>query len=67
MNDGYIEVVHLNYKFNDRPLGMIMIVDDDGLRKELPLNEIATAVYIASGGNSPIVGPALLCERHEVE
>jgi hypothetical protein len=38
-----------------------LVVDDLGYRKDLPYNRIASALYTASGGRTPIVGRALYC------
>jgi hypothetical protein len=62
MAGGYIDVVHLSSEY-------LMVVDDEGFRKELPLNTVATAVYLTfrTGSNNQIVGPALVCKRKEIE
>jgi hypothetical protein len=41
--------------------GRAMVVDDLGDRKDLPYNKIASTLYMASGGTTPIVGRALYC------
>lgn len=54
---GYIEIVTVE---RDR---IRMIVDDEGLIKDLPVNEHASLVYqVACGGRAqtPIAGPAVL-------
>jgi hypothetical protein len=63
MNDGYIEVCHF-------PMQRLrMIVDEDGHRKGLMYNPIATAFYrmCTRPNDNVIVGPALLCKWDEVE
>jgi hypothetical protein len=44
--------------------GTALVVDDLGLRKNLPINEKATRIYQAWGGVTPIYGPALYCRLH---
>lgn len=57
---GYIEVVPLGDSY-------YMVVDEDGIGKGLPINDIASAMYLATGGNSRIHGSVLICERGEIE
>lgn len=56
---GYVQVIELH-------AGRIMIVDEEGLWKNLPFNAEATA-HVARHCNYPhtIVGTALLCKTKE--
>ena len=62
MNGAWIEVVTLVY-------GSIrMVVDEDGKRKELAINEQATHLYNETHRIPDIiVGPALICNWEEIE
>lgn len=51
---GYIEHVTL------RPRICGMYVHDEGLLRDLPVNPLASSLYAASGGHTPICGPAVL-------
>ena len=51
---GYIEHVSLV------PGVVGMYVHDEGLLRELPVNELATALYVARGGRTPICGSVVL-------
>lgn len=51
---GYIETVRTGTP------GIIMIVNEEGLLRALPYNELATRVYLEGMGASPIMGPAVL-------
>ena len=54
---GYIEVVHPRYL----PEGLCMVVDDEGLLKGSPVNNIAS-IHIAAAGLQPADAPlCLLC------
>jgi Domain of unknown function (DUF3846) len=52
---GYVETVPLSN-------GRMMIVDEDGRRKQLPLNVEASRLYAAD----IIVGDALVCDRRQI-
>jgi len=54
---GYIEVVPLTFD-------KVMVVDEDGKRKQLALNVAATRIY--NGPNDFIVGDALVCHRKQI-
>jgi Domain of unknown function (DUF3846) len=56
---GIIEIVQLHH-------GQILVVNEEGLLKGLPLNTLASLVYLTHGGNTYIVGNALLCGTEEV-
>ncbi len=53
---GYIEIVRL-YRRDEWGNPLIMIVDEDGIRKQLPVNHHASELY----GKDYIYGPALVC------
>lgn len=53
-----IECVRLFY--NSIKADLIMIVDEEGLCKDLPLNASASGLYIRSGYRGIIVGKALI-------
>jgi hypothetical protein len=50
---GLIDLVHLNG-------GMSLVVNDEGLVYNMPLNRGATSLYMAHGGGTPLVGDAIL-------
>ncbi len=53
---GYIEVVHPKYL----PKGLCIVVDDEGLFKESPINRAASAIYGTLEHGHPIVGDAVI-------
>lgn len=53
---GYIEVVHPKYL----PGGLCIVVDDEGLFKESPINRAASAIYGTLEHGHPIVGDAVI-------
>lgn len=53
---GYIEVVHPKYM----PGGLCIVVDDEGLSKEYPINRAASAIYGTLEHGHPIVGDAVI-------
>lgn len=55
---GYIEIVPF------RP-NLVMVVDEDGKMKRLPLNTVATRIY-NSKTNDYIVGDVLVCCRKQI-
>lgn len=59
--DGYIEIVWL-------PNDEIMVVNEDGKLRKLPVNQKATEIYF-NAFNYPdiIVGDVLLCNANQVE
>lgn len=57
--DGWLEHVTVLYEGQRRD----MLVDEEGLLKHLPVNEVATKIYWTASGarsGSPIVGTAIL-------
>lgn len=59
--DGYIEVVWM-------PYDKIMVVNEDGKIRHLPVNEKATKIYQDCFGFSDIiVGDVLVCDSNQVE
>lgn len=57
---GFIEVVNLGRNH-------WLVVNEDGLRLELPLNEVATRLVRRLGLPHTIVGDALLCAVGELD
>ena len=55
--DGYIEIVRIPGDSN-----MILVVNEDGLLKQLPVNAIASAI-----ARQPIVGNAVMIQRSILE
>lgn len=53
---GYIEVVHPKYL----PEGLCMVVDDEGLLKGSPVNNIASILYGTPEHGQPIAGNAVI-------
>ena len=53
---GYIEVVHPRYL----PEGLCMVVDDEGLLKGSPVNNIASILYGTLEHGQPIAGNAVI-------
>lgn len=53
---GYIEIVYLND-------GRLMVVNEEGKLKALPINVRATALY---GSVDIITGNALICDRDQI-
>lgn len=53
---GYIEVVHPRYL----PEGLCMVVDDEGLLKGSPVNNIASILYGTPEHGQPIAGNAVI-------
>lgn len=51
---GWIEPVHL-------PNAGTMYVNEEGILHALPLNRIASVMYALNGGDSPILGDAVMC------
>ena len=45
-----------------KPVYTMMIVDEEGIRKQLPLNNVASMLH-----GSPILGNALLLEHFEID
>lgn len=60
MNDANIQIVHL---FN----GELMVVDEEGKLKGLPVNDTATSYAIANGLNDTIAGNALICKAEQIK
>lgn len=60
MVGGDIEVVKLRTEEEAERRWVVLVVDEDGQRKEKRLNRIAT-VLAAPGGYGEIVGDAVLC------
>jgi hypothetical protein len=59
--DGYIEFIYL-------PKGRIMVVNEEGLLKDMDPNMRAMLIYRqATGCDANIVGNIMLCEGNEVE
>ena len=59
--DGYIEIVWM-------PNNEIMVVNEDGKLRDLPVNQEATKIYQEIFGfNDMIVGDVLLCNANQVE
>jgi len=60
--DGYMEIVH--------PRGLkapfIMIVDEEGLLKELPINPVGCALYETHKHGQPIVGKIVIAKIEEL-
>lgn len=57
---GYIEIVYL---YNSE----IMVVNEEGKIKNLPLNEKATNIVRKNGIIDIIVGNVLLCKQNEIK
>lgn len=58
---GYIEIVDL-YD------GRIMVVNENGLNDELPINPLATATFQElTHGNDIIVGSVVICDAEQVK
>ena len=53
---GWIETVLLRN-------GQIMVCDDEGRIKKLPINPRATLLY----GSSPVHGDVLICQRNQIK
>ena len=67
---GYMEIVRLqagHVGLIEVKPGDLMIVNDNGLRLELPLNRTATAMYwLGRNSVDPVVGDVLLCKNSQV-
>jgi hypothetical protein len=62
IGDGDIEIVTLAD-------GRLMVCDEDGHAKGLPLNKLATVLYYQAGGvpGCPVVGDVLICSKGMIE
>jgi hypothetical protein len=63
--DGWLE--HVSVLYNDKHCDMF--VDEEGLLKHLPVNEVATRIYWNAGrvrGGTPIVGTAILFPERRI-
>lgn len=58
--DGYIEMVFL-------PKNKIMICNEEGMIKQLPINERATMLHAAIGGVTPIHGDVLVVDSFHID
>jgi hypothetical protein len=58
---GYIEIQPL------RVTGGWLVLHEDGKGVGLPVNAAATALWLANGGQDPIVGDVLICARGQLE
>ena len=56
---GYIESIHL-------PKNRLMIINEEGKLKGLPVNILATREILSHGYNDVIVGNVLICNSDEV-
>ena len=56
---GYIELIHL-------PKNRLMIINEEGKLKGLPVNILATREVLSHGFNDVIVGDVLICNSDEV-
>lgn len=56
---GYIEPIHL-------PKNRLMIINEEGKLKGLPVNILATREVLSHGFNDVIVGDVLICNSDEV-
>lgn len=58
--DGYIEIVPYNSRY-------VLIVNEDGISRRLPVNEFATAIYGELLSRAPILGDVLFVSRDLIE
>ena len=61
--DGYIEIVRPKYL----PEGFCMVVNDEGLLRNLPLNQIACFLYGTPEHGQPIVGNVVILREAFVD